>query len=234
MTDINTTTIETTARTYGVQPYAINDIGRRGMGHIAVTAEGYWSSDPISIYVNRNWMWSKDDGDKHAWNITITHSSGGRDTNVVADDADAAENFAQALLLAVAEARKLHTLTDELEACFQARMAEEKAERERLEAEHADRIAKDEPMGEANAKAMCTIAKAQASVARGIDTVITCIARGTDERGNHGSIVFPPGAMGRPRIDGHAKSFKECIAHLATMSHRSFAVEPAPQEESNV
>ena len=67
----------------------INGI-RNGYGTINYRIFGFWSHSSISINVGRSW----NDGE---WNINISSSSGGRDTNEVENDMDAYRNFAAAL-----------------------------------------------------------------------------------------------------------------------------------------
>jgi hypothetical protein len=78
-----------------------------------VSVKGYWSTDVISLYIQRTWA---NDGQ---WNLTISHSSGGRDPKQVLEDADAEENFGLALVAAAKYGREVMSQDLELEKIYQ-------------------------------------------------------------------------------------------------------------------
>lgn len=103
---------------YIISDYDLEEIGRRGHGRVNAQVHGYWSQDPMTLHIDRDWRWdpTSDDKIRHSWKFTISHSSGGRDTKEVEDDASAATNFALALVHLAGLARSLKGKVAELEA----------------------------------------------------------------------------------------------------------------------
>lgn len=119
---------------FQVSEYTARGIAR-GERNITVSVLGYWSRDPITVYVRRELFTSE-----IKWNITINHSSGGRDTDEVESDIDAEYNFGCALIEASKVARDIQNLIPEIEAEYQVYKAELKAEylaEEKIEADPA-------------------------------------------------------------------------------------------------
>ena len=126
-----------------VQPYDINEIGRDGHGRITAKIQGYWSSDPITLYFDRRTY-----GDDQGWRVTMSHSSGGRDTKEVASDMEASRNFAGAM---VALADLGETLIAEhsqvMEAAYETERARQKAKYEAEKAAKAAAVEADPAIG---------------------------------------------------------------------------------------
>jgi hypothetical protein len=119
-----------------------------GSMHIPVSVHGFWS-DTISIYVRRNSHWTVDRDVRPAatWEVEITHSSGGRDTDEVKDDVLAHEYFAHAVLAACHLARKIRSDVDRLEKVYQERQAKEQEALDAEKAVQAAAAAADKPLG---------------------------------------------------------------------------------------
>lgn len=102
---------------------SLEELGATGYQSIRFKVKGYWSSDSITIYLQRSY--NLDNAD---WTATISHSSGGRDNIEVTTDAEAVRYFAEAMVAAADLADMLMANTDVLEANFQAYRAERNAE----------------------------------------------------------------------------------------------------------
>jgi hypothetical protein len=91
---------------YTINEYDLKEISRHGWGSISCRVHGYWSSDSISLVINRNVKYT--DGDlTFTWRISLNHSSGGRDPEVVEQDTDASVNFAAGLVAMATLGKKL-------------------------------------------------------------------------------------------------------------------------------
>lgn len=128
---------------YQINPYDLEEIGRAGGGRITAKIYGYWSSDPITVYITRQGY-----GANTGWNVTMSHSSGGRDTKEVASDMAAAINFAGAMHeLAIRGRDLISTYTDTLESFYQQEREVIKAEIEAEKAALAAKVESDPAMG---------------------------------------------------------------------------------------
>lgn len=118
---------------------------------IRYTVNGFWSWDPITIYVRRDFF--REDTDiKHRWKIELSWSSGGRDKSTVPSDVEATKNFAAALADAAQYADDLSNRQAEFEAAYI--VYREKEEKKRLEEEARKKAAfeADPEMGMEKAK----------------------------------------------------------------------------------
>lgn len=128
---------------YTIAPFDIKEIGRGTMFSIRCKVKGYWSSDTITIYIDRGF--SKDP----AWNARISYGSGGRDSKEVESDMEAGRYFAEALTAMCNLADELMSEDSKvaLEASYQDYRAECRAEYEREQAEKQAKIEADEQLG---------------------------------------------------------------------------------------
>lgn len=109
--------------------------------HISADVFGYWGQ-MISIYIKRDWK-VPTEGPVPAlspWQVEISHAAGGRDKNVVPDDADAADAMGQAMIEAAKLARYISGKWQTMETVYR-----DTIENERQAA--AQRVANDPPMG---------------------------------------------------------------------------------------
>lgn len=150
-------------------------IGSLGRARITVQPVGYWSSDVASLYIARRFEYSANCSSFSSnWTCSMSHSSGGRDTDItkkdgtpnpfgLTDDLDAEANLAQALLDLVAFGRILmqpeHVAV--MEAAYQRQQAENEAERQAKKAAEQARIDADPALGVAAAKSMVAQVRAQ-------------------------------------------------------------------------
>lgn len=115
---------------YTINPYSIEEIGRAGYGRITCKIHGFWSSDPITLYIDR-----RNYGNDKGWHLKMSHSSGGREPNEVACDMQASINFAAAMTQIANIGKSLLSLHGEaLEKFYEDERARLKAE---FEAENA-------------------------------------------------------------------------------------------------
>ena len=206
---------------YTIAAYNLEEMGARGRGHVAVKVQGYWSQDPITIYVRRespNWR----NESMYEWQVDISHSSCGRDKDVVASDIDAATNFGMALIAAGAEARVILAQHETIERAYQAQREVNRQERAVVEAQRQERIAADEVLGEDVAGTMIGMAIATAQTTRD-DVTINAFDRGADtlqrltvRRTRSGMMTL---MWGVSRV-----SRQEAITKLAASSNRSTTV----------
>lgn len=132
----------------------VESIGVNGRGSITAKVRGYWSRDSMTAYINRS-MSYENEGLTTKWSITFSHSSGGRDTNEVADDGEAAINFANAMIGLVEFARKfMADNADQFEKIYQAAREQEKREREEATRKIKEAFSNDVPMGVEGAKTL--------------------------------------------------------------------------------
>jgi hypothetical protein len=139
--------------------FDVNACGRKGHASITARVHGYWSMDVITLRIERKQDWI-DDTATPTWEASLSHSSGGRLTRpdeknypephwkAVASDLDAEENFGVALIaLSLLGKQILASYTHNMEAAYQTRRAELKAEREAARAAQAAAVAEDKPLG---------------------------------------------------------------------------------------
>ena len=133
---------------YTINEYDLKDIARHGFGSISCRVRGYWSSDSISLVIDRNRKYV--DGDMtFNWRVSLSHSSGGRDPTVVEQDMDASVNFAAGLVAMATLGKQL--MSSETVQCmelwYQEHMQERKLEREKEEAVRKERYNADTAYG---------------------------------------------------------------------------------------
>lgn len=197
---------------FSVSEYTLESIGRGAYSSIRFAVKGYWSIDVISVYISRETRWSE--GSRAAsWVATISHSSGGRDTKVVARDSDAERNFAAALIAAADLADEIVGQSNVLEQYFLDERAVIKREAEEAHAQMLREYEADQPLGEEAANKMIA-----AIAESGNDADISMYPRGK-------SIPFLIEAINRAKlkfyVNGVIESRKEVIRKLAESSHRS-------------
>lgn len=188
---------------YQIAEYDIDRIGRNGMGSVRCKVTGFWSGDSITLYINRNFG--------SDWKITVSNSSGGRDTKEVESDLVAYKNYAAALSAMCDLGTVMEMNVDKFEAAYQVRREEDRKEREAQKAAEQAAIEADTPLGPVGAailvEEMALTGAYAHAYARGNDYpyLIECVRREKTKYYFGGSIM--------------AK--KALIAKLAEMSARS-------------
>ena len=121
----------------------------------SVKVKGFWSSDSISVYINRS-MFSDGNsatGFSSAYKISVSHSSGGRDSKEVADDIEAEHYFGEALIGVAKYIREeIQPRIPAWERMYQEERAAERAEIEAAKKEQQAKIDADPEVGEQQAK----------------------------------------------------------------------------------
>lgn len=125
---------------YKIAEYDLEQIGRNGMGSVRCKVTGFWSGDSITLYVSRDYG--------GGWKITVSNSSGGRDTDEIADDMVAYKNYAAALEAMCDVGNMIKMNVPVLEAALEAQRAIDRAEREAEKAAQAAAYEADERLGD--------------------------------------------------------------------------------------
>lgn len=128
----------------------IQEIGASGSGRVTAKVTGYWSHDPITVYINRGYYGSFE------WSFTLTHSSGGRDTDEVESDLEAAKNFGAAMIAMAEYAEELKALAPQLEQYYQEQRAIDRAELAARKQAEQEKFDADTPVGIDMAEEMLT------------------------------------------------------------------------------
>lgn len=197
---------------YEISKYDLNEIGRNGYGSISIKVEGYWSSDPITLYVRR------DHYGTNGWGINLSHSSGGRDTKVVECDLEAEVNFANALIGAVSAGQFIQSKFEELEIIYQEERRLEREAEEIRKAEQAKKAEADVPCGDNNARYLIQCMKAKIMKERYAE--IKYFNRGSDTANGVISLERV-GVRSTFRIGGVRSNYNQVIGFLANRSNRS-------------
>lgn len=208
---------------FEIQAYDLQEIGRRGRGTVRATIVGYWSQDPISATVERAFDWTKcrEGEDAGSWKASFSHSSGGRDANVLADDLEAATNFATAMIALAATARAILAQRDVLEAAYQAEKARRETERDAERAAAQAKIDADPALGIIGALRLAEEVKALAKSERR-DVTVTVYRRGEpEERGTNAVAYYNRRTHAVTFWDCKALSFQKFAASLAEYSART-------------
>ena len=120
-----------------------------------VNVKGFWSIESINVYINRSRIADENsaNGFSSAYKISVSHSSGGRDSKEVADDVEAEQYFGEALIGVTKFIREeIQPRIPAWERLFQEE--ERAAERADIEAakEQQAKIDADQEVGEQQAK----------------------------------------------------------------------------------
>lgn len=120
-----------------------------------VKIKGFWSSDSIHVCINRS-MFSDENsanGFSSAYKISVSHSSGGRDSKEVADDVEAEQYFGEALIgVAKFVREEIQPRIPAWERMFQEERAAERLAIEEAKKEQQAKIDADPAVGEQQAK----------------------------------------------------------------------------------
>lgn len=133
---------------YQINEYDLKEIGYNMGGSIAFKVHGYWSSDPIRVYIRRNHVYGSN---MVSWGFDISHSSGGRDTSAVQEDSEAVKNFGTALIAASELVTTLKSQVDILEAGYEKMQEEYRKKNAKQIAEQQRKIDQDSELGKQGA-----------------------------------------------------------------------------------
>lgn len=168
------------------EAFNLEACGRKERARISIRVNGYWSSDVITIYIERDSNWQDDTIE---WKATMTHSSGGRLTSnsdsytapayiALESDLDAEECFGRALIDGARVAREILTEHEVLEHWYQIAKAEKDAARMVEKAAQQAKIDADLAIGEQGAKVILNAARH--AVTRNRSITYTVYERGFD------------------------------------------------------
>lgn len=232
----------TTQRTIAVQSYALQDLVERSHLSVSVAVPGYWSLDPIVVSARIEYDFSAsrkateaaggdlsslEDHAVHTLRVSITHSSGGRDTDEIPDDAAAVLQFAEGLRQAALVARTLQSQEAEIMRMHAKRQAVLRAERDAARAEAQARVSADPAMTLEQARALVDLCGAEAKSLNvmserpwGANAVaLNVFPRGSDEAWN-GQAVCKDGRV-TFTLRGNTMSRKAFIESLLNASART-------------
>lgn len=189
------------------EDYTLEAIGRGEQSSISIEVDGYWSRESITVYARANLF-----GEKGTWDFIISHSSGGRDKDEVEDDAQAARNFAEGMILAADIVDELKSKVDVLNKYREQMKAEVEAEYEATQGARAAKVAADSCIGSLLAESLIHSLKV------GYVGVIRARKLGEDRV----AVSFTRKAHGNAIIyaNGVRVSVKAAVELLATMSVR--------------
>lgn len=194
---------------FTITPYDLERIGQTGHGTINCKIKGFWSSNPITLYVDRGFY-----GPDRGWKVTMSHSSGGRDPKEVESDMDAAINFADAMrAMAIIGRELISTQGDALEIFYQQRMAEVAIEAAAEKAALAAKIEADPAMGDLTASDIV----AQMATGR-LPSNMSFYKRGSDVQAVTVSVQIRHKT--KFYVDGRSSAKKSVIATLTGLSAR--------------
>jgi len=205
---------------FEINPYNLLDIGSNGYGSISARIDGYWSRDPITLYISREYRRAVED----QWVITLSHSSGGREPKQVKDDMDAAINFAAAMTALANLGKEIRDqYIPALEAAYQVRLTELRLSEELARSTKAAKIEADKPYGMSRATGIIE------SMYNGhMDPHLRAYARGSDQHVT--PFEIKPSSCGTKRlfyVAGNRVSKEKAISQLAQHSAREFEKELA-------
>jgi len=128
---------------YTVAEYDLVNIGRSGSGSINAKVDGFWSGSSITLYVTRQFG--------GGWDVSVSNSSGGRDSKEVACDMVAYKNYAAALSAMCDVGLELKSAAAHMEAAYQVQRESERQVRLEKEAAEKALFDADERLGEVKA-----------------------------------------------------------------------------------
>ena len=122
---------------------------------IGVKVKGFWSSESINVYINRSMFSDENSANdfSSAYKISVSHSSGGRDSKEVADDVEAEQYFGEALIGVTKFIREeIQPRIPAWERMFQEERVAERIAIEEARKEQQAKIDADQEVGEQQAK----------------------------------------------------------------------------------
>jgi hypothetical protein len=201
------------------EPVSWEQVGGDGHIHVYANVRGYWARDVITLRIRRN-GWAGDE--KAKWTAHITHSTGGRDTDVEPSDAVAVRSFAAALVaMAYIAEERVAMHAAQWEANYQARLEAYRVAAAQERAEQEARVEADAALGDIEAAGLMAKAAAQAKAYGGSAEIQMC-ARGEDGGWrvtvwNRGRSIW--------RIEDEIVSAEKVQRRLSASSHRTRLVE---------
>lgn len=207
-------------------------LGNTSSRSIGVAVHGYWS-DVITISVSREMDFDKylearsagksdaDEAEWHHWQVSVSHSSGGRNKEEVADDLIAEMNFANGIAEAIKYAQHIRAQVAKMEERYQEQQAARREAAAVEEAKRQARINADAPYGTAEAvKTIYGITERLRGRNAYAEVVIRVVRRG-DEHTDSITVYNARDGSARFKLHGHVISRADATTRLANGSHRS-------------
>jgi hypothetical protein len=184
-----------TIRSAGTAPESSGDldlleVGTNGSGTVYIKPHGYWSRDPITLYIRREFNWKPAGDQAGKWKIEVSHSSGGRansltkkdgtpDPEGVVDDLEAEDNFGAAIRAACQYGRQIREHFPVMEEAYQIQRQLDDAKYEADCAAKLATVEADLPLGLPAAKKLVAIARANLQKWHD-EAIILAYARGAE------------------------------------------------------
>lgn len=217
---------------YTIPEINLSDIYTYGV-RVPVEVIGYWSSDVIILRLRREdcrpfaERYAQPDvvpPPEQLWFAELSHSSGGRDRQAVADDLEAEANFGAALQRVAQLGRELLGRVGELEAAWQDAFRRREAERAAEQAAKDAAVETDAPLGAAKAAAL--VAEVRATIGDTFKSKkIHAVRRGLSDIYFDTFEAYGTAAGLRWRCNGASKTAAQVAEALAAASHRTAIVE---------
>jgi hypothetical protein len=184
----------------------LRGIARGDISSVAYKVTGFWSADSLRVYIHRDAY-----GSEGTWKYDIGRSSGGRDENIVLDEAEAAENYAAALMRAASLVRTLRTHTAELKVFYDEYREELRVQHEAEKAAAVAKLEADLAVTEANAIAFMAVATAQTK-ASSIRFMTYTLSKRADKGRFY--IEINAGEKVSFKLDGVRISYKDLVKYM--------------------
>lgn len=180
-----------------------------------VKIKGFWSSDSIYVYINRSMFADENiaNGFSSAYKISVSHSSGGRDSKEVADDVEAEQYFGEALVGVTKFIREeIQPRLDMWERIYQEERAAERLAIEAAKKEQQAKIDADPEVGEQQAKVYTHMLRG------GVISDIVLFERGYANSQTISRVIRPSGQVHFINHLGARFTFNELVAAISRSS----------------
>lgn len=188
-----------------------------------VKVKGFWSNESIHVYVNRSMFVDEKSatGFSSDYKISVSHSSGGRDTKEVADDIEAEQYFGEALVGVTKFIREeIQPRLDMWERMYQEERAAERLAIEAAKKEQQAKIDADPEVGEQQAKVYAHMLRG------GVINEVVLYVRGSDEHCQTISrVIRPSGQVHFINRLGARFTFNELVAAISRSSKSSLVAQ---------
>ena len=181
----------------------------------SVKVKGFWSSDSISVCINRS-MFSDGNsatGFSSAYKISVSHSSGGRDSKEVADDVEAEQYFGEALIgVAKFVREEIQPRIPAWERMYQEELVAERLAIEAATKEQQAKIDADPEVGEQQAKVYAHMLRG------GVISDIVLFERGYANSQTISRVIRPSGQVHFINRLGARFTFNELVTAISRSS----------------
>lgn len=180
-----------------------------------VKVKGFWSNDSIHVYINRSMFADEKSatGFSSAYKISVSHSSGGRDTGEVVDDVEAEQYFGEALIgVAKFVREEIQPRLAMWERMYQEERAAERLAIEAAKKEQQAKIDADPEVGEQQAKVYAHMLRG------GVINEVVLYERGSANQQTISRVIRPSGQVHFINHLGARFTFNELVAAISRSS----------------